>query len=95
MTEVEANLLVSSASAVWIEEVCSGLSGDGRVLEGGWPGTLSEARLRMQKQAHRTDILLTSNQCMDLARVLYHDAKVQWTRRAKRSRPVVLLEGVE
>lgn len=72
--------LVESESARWVERMVTLLEGEGRPIEGGWPGTVSEARSRLltclaeQAQQPPPD----TNDLAILVDMLYSKAKQLW-----------------
>ena len=67
------------AGRAWAQAVKAELRGDSRFADGGWPGTMSEAKLR----AHhlRQAAQLGPQGRTRLAVVLYQAAQHQWSRR--------------
>jgi hypothetical protein len=70
----------------WAEVWFAALSVQGRVVRGGWPGTLSEARSRtkgyVESQRARIGMpRLTHEQLEEMTRTTYHTARRLWLRR--------------
>jgi hypothetical protein len=70
----------------WAEVWFAALSVQGRVVRGGWPGTLSEARSRTKGyvESQRASIgmpRLTHEQLEEMTRATYHTARRLWLRR--------------
>ena len=73
----------------WAEEQRAALHREGRAASGGWPGTLREARIRVErllqqaKLSPRSLALVTADEREDAARAAYASARVEWCRRAE------------
>ena len=87
-----ATSLTESAVALgrtWAEEQRAALHREGRAASGGWPGTLREARLRVErllqqaKLSPRNLALVTAEEREEAARAAYASARVEWCRRAE------------
>jgi hypothetical protein len=68
---------------VWTSGWFRSLSGEGRRVEGGWPGTVQEARARIAADAARAleDVsmpALTRDELIRLARITYEQARRLW-----------------
>jgi hypothetical protein len=75
--------LVREASAVWVAEWRTALEQDGRAMEGGWPGTMAEARAfvlgRIAPILVRKGMPLpTPDRMTRAARDLYSAAREAW-----------------
>jgi hypothetical protein len=84
--------LTESAVALgrtWAEEQCASLHREGRAASGGWPGTLREARIRVEQLllqatlSPRSLALVTADQREEAARAAYASARHEWRRRAE------------
>jgi hypothetical protein len=64
----------------WAHEIVHTLRGDEREIVGGWPGTISEAKMRVLAQLART---LDLEVLADLARVATEAARREWLRVAE------------
>lgn len=71
------------AARSWAQACCSELTREGRRVEGGWPGTLPEARTRVG--AHAASVLtarsmtaLTHDELGRFARITYNEARRSW-----------------
>ena len=84
----EPLLLGSSWAQVW----CKSMQSDGRLVVGGWPGTLAEARARIQGhlggELARRRMPALSNEELTLATsATYQQAKKDWLIAARDMRP--------
>jgi hypothetical protein len=82
----------SDAGRQWAERFCQQLRRDGRAVQGGWPGTLAEARSIVRASmsdpaADRRRGLVTSQELEWLARIAYASARQDWLSRAERDTP--------
>ncbi len=92
----EAARFTESAIALgqtWAEERRAELHREGRRASGGWPGTLREARLRVErllsgKLSPRTLAAVTWDEREEAARTAYASARVAWCRRAEPEAPL-------
>lgn len=72
--------IVESESTKWVESMVSLLEDEGRPIEGGWPGTVSEARSRLltrlaeQKKESPRD----SDELAVLVDLLYSQSRQLW-----------------
>lgn len=71
------------AARSWARAYCAELARDGRRLEGGWPGTIREARTRAAAEAarvlvHESMSGLTHDELGRLARLTYDEARRSW-----------------
>lgn len=62
----------------WAESVQARLQSEGRRVAGGWPGTLSEARARVERLLDSTAKSCSPHERERLARVLYGAARAFW-----------------
>jgi hypothetical protein len=91
----EAGRLTESAVSLgqtWAEERRAELLREGRPAAGGWPGTLREARLRVErlllgKLSPRHLASVTGDEREAAARAAYASARVEWCRRAEPEAP--------
>ncbi len=88
--------LIDSAVALgrtWAEEQRASLHREGRAASGGWPGTLREARMRVErllqqaKLPPRTLALVTADDREEAAHAAYASARHEWCRRAEPETP--------
>jgi len=74
--------LAAAEGMAWAVSSCAELRSQGRSIAGGWPGTLSQARLRvavcMTTQGRNPGRALTSADIDWLARTVYLTAKAEW-----------------
>jgi len=76
-----------ATGAAWAEERAATLSGQGRAIVGGFPGTLSEARERLMRLVAPTRAeSLPRDVLQALVRVTYHTAKRLWLRHSVREK---------
>ena len=78
----------SGAAVVWTGAFFSELQREGRRVEGGWPGTVREARTRAANEAARvlgqsSMPALTGEELDRLARITYEEARRSWLAKAK------------
>jgi hypothetical protein len=71
------------AARAWTTEFRAELARDGRPLEGGWPGTMPEARMRASAHASRALVersmsALTYDELGRIARITYDEARRSW-----------------
>lgn len=76
------------AARSWAEACCAALAQEGRRVEGGWPGTIREARARVAAEA--TKVLadqsmtwLTHDELDRLAQTTYDEARRAWMRSSR------------
>lgn len=75
--------LVAHLAGAWVERLTRQLSDAGRRLEGGWPGTLSEARSLLTLELAAPPIVDISRPRFEgMAKAIYKDAKTMWLARA-------------
>jgi len=84
----EPLLLGSSWAQVW----CKSMQSDGRLVVGGWPGTLAEARARIQghlggELARRRMPALSIEELAAATSATYQQAKKDWLIAARDMRP--------
>jgi len=84
----EPLLLGSSWAQVW----CKSMQSDGRLVVGGWPGTLAEARARIQghlggELARRRMPALSIEELTAATSATYQQAKKDWLIAARDMRP--------
>jgi hypothetical protein len=78
--------LAVAEGRAWATRSCLELRQQGRTIAGGWPGTLSQARLRAALCMNRRtsqDRVLTSADMDLLARTVYRTAKAEWLAQAE------------
>jgi len=79
--------LATAEGTAWATRSCDELLREGRSIAGGWPGTLSQARLRiamcMNGRAAKPVRALSADDLDWLARTLYLTAKAEWLARAE------------
>ena len=78
--------IADEESRRWVQHLLEQLATDGRLLEGGWPGTLSEARrlvaARITSEANRRAMrAFTRTEFDRLVKVVYGRARVEWLAR--------------
>lgn len=80
--------LARSEGARWASSELEALAAAGRPPAGGWPGTLSEARVRMDTAlaAHRPVVDRQTSE--ELAHHLYDVAREHWRARSVRETPI-------
>lgn len=69
----------------WFDEVAAQLTGAERELEGGWPGTLSDARRLLFRSLGDLAITPTRSEIECSTRAIYRAAKEMWLDVATRS----------
>lgn len=82
-------LLVGSS---WAKVCCDSMRSDGRLVVGGWPGTLPEARARIQghlgeELARRRMPALSVGELAAATSATYQQAKKDWLIAARDARP--------
>jgi hypothetical protein len=85
-TEKRGDLLERAAfdaARSWAGACCAELAREGRRVEGGWPGTMPEARTRAAAEAGRSlaarsMTALTHDELNQLARITYNEARRSW-----------------
>ena len=79
-------------SNAWVARLLGKLTAEGRAVEGGWPGTVSEARrlvatrIATETVAKSSFVAVTATQHEQLVRAVYSGAKKQWLAQAFSSR---------
>ncbi len=77
--------LANEVAASWVASYLESLSQEGRPIEGGWPGTMPEARMRMDDHARhlltaRSMDALTTEELGQFTRIVYDEARRSWLR---------------
>lgn len=77
------------AARAWTQAYRAELMGEGRLAEGGWPGTVREARARAATEGarvlHEQSLTsLTHDELDRLARITYEEARRAWAGKARR-----------
>lgn len=67
--------IATAVGAAWADEVVRQLRADDREIVGAWPGTMSEARVRVLARLH---VKLEATVLDDLARVATLAARREW-----------------
>jgi hypothetical protein len=80
-----------AVGAAWARAVCDSISREGRVIAGGWPGTIVEARARIANHLYtelseRRMKALDPEELEHAANVTYMQAKQQWLEVERRSK---------
>ncbi|HTE55792.1 MAG TPA: hypothetical protein VK698_33285 [Kofleriaceae bacterium] len=73
--------LAAAEGSAWASRSCDELRQQGRSIAGGWPGTMSQARLRVRvcmTVPGRPAASLTTADLDWLARTVYLTAKAEW-----------------
>ena len=78
--------------ASWVEGWCARLKRQGRMVEGGWPGTVPEARFLVRSRvdselAARGLRLLDNDECVIATRATYERAKQEWRGFVRSAKP--------
>lgn len=89
--ETRGNLLERAAleaARSWALAYCAELAREGRRVEGGWPGTIREARARAATEGAnvlRKQVMpmLTHDELERLARITFDEARRCWAGRAR------------
>lgn len=92
MAKASANAdddLVAELSRSWVEEIASGLTRTGRRLEGGWPGTMSEARRLLSIRLAAPKMQVTRQEFECLVKTVYDEARGRWLAIASRNQPAL------
>ena len=90
----------ATVGAEWAKELCATLARDGRAVEGGWPGTIIEARalvvrhLCMQLEA-RDMRPLSKEEVVTAAAATYECARATWLAIERRARRASRLPSFE
>jgi hypothetical protein len=93
--DARAELLDQTAVAVgriWADQWRHDLRREGRAAAGGWPGTLREARIRVEhhlqdERARRTIAEITGAEREILVRRAYASARAEWSLKAEPEAP--------
>jgi hypothetical protein len=78
--------LAAAEGLAWASRSCEELRQQGRSVAGGWPGTLSQARLRVRAcmtGGAGVDRALSRDDVDWLARTIYLTAKAEWLAQAE------------
>lgn len=94
-TESRATLLERAAvhtARSWADTCCAALAQEGRRVEGGWPGTIREARARVAAEATRVLTAQsmtwpTHDELDRLAQATYDEARRVWLRSSRGGTP--------
>ncbi|HVJ17954.1 MAG TPA: hypothetical protein VM686_21185, partial [Polyangiaceae bacterium] len=81
MTPERATVLTAAAvssGARWAKSERALLRAEGRRAEGGWPGTLSQARNYVQSAVPKTGGSLSHDELAWMARAIYESARRDW-----------------
>ncbi len=81
----------ATVGAAWARSVCESINGEGRVIAGGWPGTIVEARARIANHLHgelagRRMKALAPEELEQAANATYARAKQEWLEAERRSK---------
>jgi hypothetical protein len=76
--------LVAEVARGWVEELAARLTSSGRRLEGGWPGTISEARNLLTRRLAVGKVVLDRTDRERMARAVYDSARSSWLAMAER-----------
>lgn len=71
----------SALGKLWAQQCREALHKEGRAAEGGWPGTLSEAQIRLNNAVsmERSGFaVLTKDESTQLARAVCASARIEW-----------------
>ncbi len=79
--EVADARIVAALGRAWERELSDAVRNEGRAVSGGWPGTMSEARMRV---ANCLEPELVALDRESLARDVYAAARSAWRSRATR-----------
>ncbi|AKV00173.1 hypothetical protein AKJ09_06836 [Labilithrix luteola] len=76
------------AARSWTQVVCAELAREGRRVEGGWPGTIREARARAANEGasvlgRQSMTGLTHDELERLARITHDEARRFWAGKAR------------
>jgi hypothetical protein len=77
--------LVAELSNSWVQALAAQLAESGRRLEGGWPGTLSDARRLLARRLGALPTAVTRSEFDGLVKAIYVAAKRQWGQAARRA----------
>ena len=70
--------MVAELSKSWVAKISTQLTVAGRPIEGGWPGTLSEARRLLISRLDDPTRAISRGEFDRLVRGIYDDARSQW-----------------
>jgi len=71
--------LAADESAAWVEALFTQFESEGRLIEGGWPGTVSEARRRLMTRIAANPSDAPERGELDrLVDLIYAKAKQRW-----------------
>lgn len=93
--ELARNALLSEVperlGASWVRVLCEGLRLEGRAIDGGWPGTVPEARSRVRQyldgELERRGLALLRRDELELVTArTYERARLAWLERANAGR---------
>lgn len=76
VADPELEPIATAIGRTWVLEVLEGLRSSDRDIEGGWPGTLGEARARVRAELRRP---LAIDVIDSLARIAYATARQGWS----------------
>lgn len=79
--------MASELARSWVSSLAEQLTTDGRRLEGGWPGTISDARRLLTRRLAALATKLAPPEFDRLVKAIYDDAKTQWLAIADRCSP--------
>lgn len=82
--QLQLRELAENEGTSWATSALASLSRDGRDAIGGWPGTMSEARLRIGSRLAPFRAAMSQPAGEELARVAYHAARRYWQSHALR-----------
>jgi hypothetical protein len=79
--------------SAWARTVCDSINREGRVIAGGWPGTLVEARARISSHLHdelsvRRMKALEPEELEQAVNATYARAKQEWLEAERRSKRI-------
>ncbi len=85
-----------SIGAAWARAVCERINGEGRIIAGGWPGTIVEARARIANHLYselsgRGMKALGPEELEQAANATYARAKQEWLEAERRSKQIARL----
>jgi hypothetical protein len=86
--------------AAWARALCEGMQSEGRAIEGGWPGTVVEARARVsghlsRELARRRMAALTAEELSRATDLAYSRARRHWLELARRTKLDARRSGAE
>ena len=82
-----------AVGTAWARSVCDSITGQGRIIRGGWPGTLVEARARISSRLHdelfkRGMKALEPEELERAVNATYARAKQEWLETERRAERV-------